>query len=267
MMTANRPLENRSKYDLNSIMNRSETESERLLLVLRRHLKSLGWTAPRIAAELSIGEATVKRWLAGKSMTIDRVSRLAALCGLGLADLVREAERPKTGLAQELTLAQERALMGDEFLALMFNTILSGYPPEETAADFSLPLPSVEAALARLERLALIDRLPGGRVRSLVDGKIIWSKPPMRTLFEQRMKEQFMALDFSAPESVYASELVKLSSQGAAMLAELIEEFRRKVQTLARDDRDTTHLPASWFVTLAVMRPLETSGLERLRAR
>ncbi|MBK6296686.1 MAG: helix-turn-helix domain-containing protein [Sphingomonadales bacterium] len=51
-------------------MNRSQSDSERLLAVLKRELKSHGWTGARIARTLSIGEATVKRWLAGKSATI-----------------------------------------------------------------------------------------------------------------------------------------------------------------------------------------------------
>ncbi|MBK8271428.1 MAG: helix-turn-helix transcriptional regulator, partial [Sphingomonadales bacterium] len=79
-------------------MNRSQSDSERLLAVLKRELKSHGWTGARIARKLSIGEATVKRWLAGKSATIDRLSKLAELCGLSLADLVRKAERPASGL-------------------------------------------------------------------------------------------------------------------------------------------------------------------------
>ena len=146
-------------------MIRSRNDSERLLVVLKRHLKSHGWTGARLAKELSIGEATVKRWLGGKSVTIDRLSRLAGLCEMSLADLVREAERPASGLAQELTLAQERALMADEFLALMFVTILAGYPPEETATDFALPPRLIESALSRLERLALIARRAGPLTR------------------------------------------------------------------------------------------------------
>ncbi|HMS19873.1 helix-turn-helix domain-containing protein [uncultured Sphingorhabdus sp.] len=246
-------------------MKRSETESARLLTALKRHLKSHGWTAARIAQRLSIGDATVKRWLAGKALTLDKLERLAGLCDVSLAELVRETEKPQSGLAHELTLAQEKALLSDEFLALMFFTILSGYPPEETTADFELPPRMVEAALTRLERLALIDRLSGGRVRPLVDRTIIWRKAPMRTLFDARMKNQFLSLDFAAPETVYASEMLKLSPQGTASLAELIEAFRRDVQALARKDRDTTHLPGQWITTLAVMRPLDTSGLDRLR--
>lgn len=255
-----------SFYDLFGIMIRSENQSQRLLTVLKRYLKTGGWTAARIAERLKISEATAKRWLAGKALTLDRLVSLAALCDLTLSELVRETEQPSAGLALELTLAQERALLSDEFLALIFFTILSGYPPHETAADFMLPARMVEAALMKLERLALIDRLSGGRVRPLVDRTIIWRKAPMRLLFEERMKAQFMTIDFSAIETVYASEMVKLSKQGAAMLAELIEEYRRDVQTLAQRDREVAHLPSEWYTTLAVMRPLDTSGLERLRA-
>lgn len=246
-------------------MKRTDSESQRLLAALKRHLKSGGWTAAKIARTLSIGEATAKRWLAGKALTLDRLAALASLCDLSLAELIRETEQPVSRLSNELTLAQERALMSDELLALMFITILSGYPPAETANDFLLPPTLVEAALAQLERLALIDRLTGGRVRPLVDRTVIWRKTPMRQLFEQRMKEQFVAVDFSAPDSVYSSEVIKLSAQGAAMLAELIEEYRRNVQALARRDRETSHLPAIWYTTLAVMRPLDLSGLNRLR--
>lgn len=246
---------------------RSETESARLLFTLRRHLKSKGLTTRRIAAELGIGEATAKRWLAGKGLTLERLERLAGLGGITLAELARESERPADGLAHELTLAQEKALMSDEFLALMFFTILAGSPPEETAADFDLPQRMVEAALLRLERLALIDRLSGGRVRPRVDRTIIWRKAPMRLLFETRMKPQFMAIDYSAADAVYASEMIKLSPKGIAALAELIEEFRRNVQALARHDRDTSHLPGVWVGTLAVMRSVDLSGLDRLRGQ
>lgn len=248
-------------------MLRSQSESARLLAALRRHLKSQGLTARQIAGELGIGEATAKRWLTGKGVTLDGLERLAGLGGITLAELARESDRPTDGLAHELTLAQEKALLSDEFLALMFFTILAGSPPHETATDFLLPPRLVEAALIRLERLALIDRLSGGRVRPRVDRTIIWRKAPMRSLFEARMKPQFMAIDYSAADAVYASEMVKLSPKGIAALAELIEEFRRNVQALARHDRDTSHLPGTWIATLAVMRAVDLSGLDRLRSQ
>jgi hypothetical protein len=213
--------------------------------------------------EERVGEATIKRWLAGRGLTLDRFDRLATLAGSSFAELVRLSERPAPGLAQELTLAQEKALSQDEFLSFLFMVILAGHRWEEILADFEVPPRQMEAALLRLERLALIDRLPGGRVRPLVDRAIVWRKTPMRALFEERMKPQFMAMDFAAEDAVYASEVVKLSSQGAAMLAELIEKHRRDVQALAEKDREVAHLPRSWHGMLCAARPLDTTGLRR----
>jgi transcriptional regulator with XRE-family HTH domain len=241
---------------------RYNNTSSAMLAVLRRHLRREGWTARRIAAEFGIGEATAKRWLAGKGLTLERLERLAALVGVTFGDLSREAERPGSDLAQELTLAQERALSSDAFLSFLFMTVLGGDPPDEIARDFAIPGAFIDAQLLRLERLALIDRLPGGRVRPRVDRTIVWRKGPMRALFEAQMKPQFMAMDFAAEDSVYASEAVKLSARGAAELGEAIETFRRQVQALAERDRDESLLPRRWHGMLCVMRVLDVSALE-----
>jgi transcriptional regulator with XRE-family HTH domain len=241
---------------------RHSSTSSAILALLRRHLRREGWTARRIAAEFGIGEATAKRWLAGRGLDLERLERLAGLCALSLADLAREAAHPETGLAQELTLAQERALSSDSFLSFLFMTILGGNPPEEIVEDFAVPAQYVDALLGRLERLALIDRLPGGRVRPRVERAVVWRKGPMRALFEAQMKPQFMAMDFAAEDAVYASEAVKLSARGAAELGEAIEAFRREVQALAERDRDHSLLPRRWHGMLCAMRVLDTRPLE-----
>lgn len=242
-------------------MERSVDESAHLLRTLRTQLRREGWTAPRIATYFGIGEATAKRWLAGRGLTLKKFGALAGLCDLTLAELARIAERPPAGLTQELTLAQERALTTNPFLSFVFIAILGGHSAAELIADFSIPEAEMESALGILVRLALIDRLPGGRVRPLVDRNIIWRKTPMRMQFEKHMKRQFLEMDFAADEAVYTSEVLKLSEQGAATLAEMIEKHRRDVQALAEQDRLHAHLPRSWYAMLCAARPLDTSAL------
>jgi transcriptional regulator with XRE-family HTH domain len=241
---------------------RSESATNSILVELRKALRQQGWTARRLAGEYGIGEATAKRWLAGKGLTLQRLEALSGLAGLSLGELARAAEHPASGLTQELTLAQERALSTDLFLAFLFMTILGGNTPAEVANDFAVPAKVMDTALARLERLALIDRLPGERVRPLVDRNIVWRKAPMRGLFEAHMKQQFMAMDFAAEDAVYASEVIKLSVRGAAELAEAIEAFRRDVHALAERDREVSLLQRQWYGLLSAMRVLDTSALE-----
>lgn len=232
-----------------------------LLGALRRELRAGGWTAKRIAAHFSASEASVKRWLAGRGLTLTRFEDLAELAGLSLAELADLAPHSQRGLAQELTLAQEQALSEDSLLSLLFMVIVGGEEWEDFARDFGVPEGAIEPALARLEKLALIDRLPGGRTRALLDRNALWRKSPLRERFEMQMKPQFVSMDFAALDAVYASEVVKLSDAGAARLAEAIERHRREVHRLAEEDRRTALLPRRWHAVLYAARPLDGAGL------
>ena len=240
---------------------RHDSTSAAMMGALRRHLRHEGWTAVRLAAKLGVSEATAQRWLAGKGLTLDRLDRLAGLADLTIADLAREAEDTPQGLARELTLAQERAVSADIFLSFLFMAILAGIQPDEIMADFSLPSRTMETALLKLERLALIDRLRQGRARALVDRTLVFRKAPLRSLFERHMKHIYFELDYAAPETAYASEMVKLSDVGAAQLAELVEKLRGEVQALSDRDRETAVLPRKWYGMLSVMRELDLSSV------
>ncbi len=237
-----------------------------MLAVLRRHLRQEGWTVARLAREMAIGEATAKRWLAGKGVTLDRLDALAKLVGLTLGELAREAEDAPSGLAHELTLAQEKALSANIFLSFLFMAMLNGVPPEEIAADFAIPPRAMEASLARLERLALIDRLRGGRVRARVDRALVFRKLPLRSLFDKHMKTAFFELDYGDPATVYVSGVHKLSRVGAAQLAEMMERYRLEVQALADRDRQGAVLDRDWYGMLMVMRTLDMTQVSRASA-
>jgi transcriptional regulator with XRE-family HTH domain len=237
-----------------------------LLAALRRNLRRHDLSIRVLAERLDVGEATVKRWLAGKGLTLDRLEQLCALAGLDLADLAQESRERPDHVSQELTFAQERALSDDQLMAFTFIVILGGDDWREIAGDFRLPEQIIEDALDRLDKLALIDRFPSGRVRPRIDRNIIWRKTPMRAQFETQMKAQFLDMDFSKPEAVYASDILKLSDQGAAMLSELIEQHRREIHSLADDDRRKSKLPRKWYGFLSAARALDMSGLTQLSA-
>ena len=240
--------------------NASEGHTGLIVIALRQSLKQHGWTIARLARHFEAGEATIKRWLSGHALTLDRLVALAALCNLSVAELAGNAERPQ--LHPALTLAQERELAKDIWLSFLFVAILGGEDWQEIRDDFHIPSADMDAALSRLDRLALIDRLPSGRVRATIDPAIMWRNSPMRTQFERLMKAQYMDMDFSAEDAVYASQVMKLSAQGAAQLAELIEKHRLDVQALASRDREVSRLPRQWYGMLCAARPLDTKRLD-----
>lgn len=241
-----------------------ERQLPHLIKVLRKLLRSNGLGIRDIAERMAVSPATVKRWFAGQGLAIDRFEALCDLAGIGLAELVELAAAPPRELARELTLAQEQALTENTLLSFLFFMIISGWPPSDLHDDFGVPVKDIETQLTRLERLALIDRLSGGRVRSRIDRRVAWRRGPMRKHFEQHMKRQFLEIDFGDPAAIYTAETAKLSPSGVARLEELIERFRLDVQQLADDDRRHSLLPRLWHTVLLAARPLDSARFRAL---
>lgn len=230
-------------------------ETALLLAALRRALRGAGWTQARLAVELGVGTATVKRWLHGRGLGVQMLARLSALAGTSLAGLAEDSR----SVAQEedhLTLAQEEALTQDTNLSTIFFLIVNGWPPSEATEGFHISPEVVERHVTRLERLALIDRLPGGRVRSRVSPAHAWQRAPMRRHFERNLKRLFFAIDYGDPATIFGAETVKLSPLGVARVRERIEAFRGELRAIEIEDRRTAALPAEWHAVLAVASSL-----------
>ena len=241
------------------------SQAAAMVSALRLALRDSGWTSPRIAAELQISLATVKRWLSGQALTLNNLAQLAKLAGVTLAELADSGEQASRALSEQLTLAQESALSKDTTLSLLFIVLLAGERWDAFERDFGLPEGTGKPLLAQLEKLALIDLLPGGNIRVKVDRGVLWRKTPLRERFETEMKPQFMAMNFADPSAVYASELVKLSDSGAAQVAEMIERHRRELQQLARQDRREAVLPRKWYAVLFAARGLDGAQVTGLK--
>mgnify|MGYP001587043263 CR=1 FL=1 len=232
------------------IKSGSDRQLSAVVSVLRQKLRAAGHSNRSAANALEVSEASVKRWLAGKGLTADRMEDLCQLAGMTLFELFGEAQPKAVDVATQLTLAQEKALAGDQSLSFTFFVALTGCSPRDIAVDFGLPDEFVESRLRKLERLALIDRLAGGKIRVLVDRKSAWLRGPLRTSFERYAKRTFVNMDFSSPHTVYAAEIVKLSPTGAAKMQELIHQMRLEVQALGDESRRESVMPGRWYWTL-----------------
>jgi len=236
-----------------SFKDPAQEEGQALLGALRRALRAANWTQARLADEMGVGSATMKRWLHGKGLSFQTLERLCALAGLGLSDLVQESRQPDYAL-NSLTLAQEAAMTEDPGLSTVFFLVLNQWPPSEAVDAFHLRPDDVERHVERLIRLALIDRLPSGRLRARLDPAYVWQREPMRRHFERHLKQYFLSLDFGRPETIFGVEMVKVSPVGAAQVREKVEQFRSDLRAIAKQDRRTAVLPAEWYAVLAVAR-------------
>lgn len=230
-------------------------EHELLLAALRRRLRGAGLTQADVAKKLEVGTATVKRWLHGRGLGLRTLSQLCALADTTLTEIAEEAAvRDRT--SDKLTLAQEKALTSSPELSTIFFIIVTGWPVSEAEEGFGIPADHIAQHVERLERLALIDRLPGGRLRARLDPAHVWQREPMRRHFETHMKHLFFSLDYGDPDTIFGVETVKLSPVGVARVAERIERFRAELREIAQADRRGSALPGEWYAILAVATPV-----------
>lgn len=218
-------------------------------------MRSAGLTQADLAKKLDVGTATIKRWLHGRGLSLRTLSQLCALADTTLTELAEESAIPDRS-SDKLTLAQEKALTASPELSTVFFIIITGWPVSEAQEGFGISPENILQHVDRLQRLALVDQLPGGRLRARLDPAHVWQREPMRRHFEQHMKHLFFELDYGDPETIFGAETLKLSPVGVARVAERIERFRGELREIAREDRRSSALPGEWHAVLAVACPV-----------
>jgi DNA-binding Xre family transcriptional regulator len=134
-----------------------------LVIALKAELKASALTYAAQAERLGIAESSVKRMFsASGDMPLSRIDAICRALNLDFADLARSVAE-KEPLLMELSLAQEKAVVGDRRLLLVAICCLSHWALEQIVATYQLTEAEVVKHLVRLDRLGVIDLRPGNR--------------------------------------------------------------------------------------------------------
>ena len=115
-----------------------------LVTTLKAELRRAGITYAHLAAELGLAESSVKRIFAKGDMPLSRIDEVLAVLKMDFAELARlvaQASPPR----QELTLAQERAVVADPKLLLAAICVLSQWTLEQIVQNYTLSKPQAVA--------------------------------------------------------------------------------------------------------------------------
>lgn len=231
------------------VMQESDSQLPLLVGALKRMLRMRAIGYRTIAETLGVSEPTIKRWFAGKALTVERLEKLCACADVSLLELVEFATRDADARLRQLTLAQEQGLAEDHELAFIFVIILRGWSPAELWAEQGLEMSSLVRFLSRLDKLRLIDMLPGNGVRLLTVRNVEWRKDgPMRTQMSQWLKARsFARASSNAP---WSAEMVKLSDASLTRVEDMSREFMRNIRLLGEVDRATSADQKAWYTIL-----------------
>lgn len=203
-------------------------EIDQLVATLKRHLKAQGRTYRSLAEELGVSEPSVKRMFATQRFTVERLVDIAHLLGFSLAELAQEAVVSQRQL-HTLTEAQERELVSDSSLLLVAVCVLNQWELSDIVRVYRLSEAECVQCLVKLDRLRLLQLMPGNRIRLNVARDFDWlPKGPIRTFFRRHGLEDFVKSEFSQPDEAMAFAHGMLTETAIAKIQVEIRKLRQK---------------------------------------
>lgn len=232
--------------------------------VLKRRLKEHGLTYAQVAEALDLSEASVKRLFAEKQFSLRRLDQVCGLMGLEISELVREL-KPEPRI-QQLTLEQEQELVSDDRLVLVAMCSLNRWQVSEIHANYDLTETEVIGYVARLDRMGLLELLPGNRTKPLVGHDFSWIKNgPLQRFMETKVQPDFFNCDFNGPGEfrLFLNGMLSTHSTEAVH-----QKMRRLAQEFLHCHQEDQVLPLRerFGVSLVVaIRPWEMEVFARYR--
>ena len=203
-------------------------QTNAMVTTLKKQLKAHGKTYSDLTEVLDLSEASIKRLFAEQNFTLHRLELICNFIGLQFEDLVRlmASDNPKI---EQLSLDQEKLIVEDPLLLILIVSVLNGYSFSELLAHYNIDELELVQKLAMMDRLSMIELLPGNRIKLLVAPNFQWQQGgPIQEYFQQNVEREFFKsrFDKSAEKLVVLNGMLSKSSN---------EELQAKIEKLARE--------------------------------
>lgn len=255
------------EYRLSGITRRysSVSQHQQLLDSLKGELRRRGKTYADVAEVLELSQASIKRLFSRGGFTLERLNRLCDWLDLEFGDLVRLVERDRAQVSR-LSESQEAELVADTRFLLLTLCLLNRWSVDEIIATYRVSELEAIGMLVRLDRMGLIELLPGNRVRLRITLDFAWRPGgPIQQFFEQQIQSEFFGSQFDQPGEL---RLVVNGMLSKSSNAELMRRMSRLVDTFTECRRADEGLPIDerhGSTLVLALRPWEAEVFERLR--
>lgn len=240
-------------------------EIDQLVTTLKRRLKIQGMTYRDLAHALGISEPSVKRMLSTGRVSLERMVEISHLLGFTLAELAHEAVVSER-LLHTLSETQEKDLVSDTRLLLVAVCVLNQWEVKDIVGTYALSEAECIQCLVKLDRLRLIQLLPGNRIRLNVARDFDWrSKGPIRSFFQSQGLNDFLRSDFSRDDEAMAFAHAMLTESAAAKMLGELRKLRQKLAELHEESLAAPLAKRRGTGLLLAMREWEIAAFTEIR--
>ncbi len=211
--------------------------SQSLVAAIKRELKTQGLSYRELAKRLTLSESAVKQMFSGENMTLKRVDAICDVLGLDIEDLVRLAA-DKNPQLEMLSVDQEKELIGDARLLLVAYCLINNWTFQEIIDRYTFTEHDCIRYMARLDKMRLIELLPGNRIKPLIAINFQWQKDgPIERYFRSAVQAQFFNSSFTEALSLRLVKNGDLSPQAIHQLMDRMNSAGQLFDDLNREER------------------------------
>lgn len=235
-----------------------QSEIPKMLTLLKQQFKQSGVKYAEIAERLDISEITVKRYLAGKGLTVSILEKLCRAAGLHLSDLTELLSRDEEIRPRQLSLDQELSLSKDLKAAFVFYLLRSGWTGNDIAVEFDIDQVQLFSILRFLEKIGLIALMPQNKARLLTVRFPHWlPSGPVRRAIDRSMIHVFEAVRIGAQGSRHELETMKITPRGLTRIHQALDQFTKEVREIAASNRAEPGSPGEWYTVMSVAQSVD----------
>ena len=222
-------------------------------------------TYKSLSEQLQLSEASIKRCFSQQSFTLERLEQVCEALGLTLSDVFIQVAQTQPRVSQ-LSEAQERELLENPRLLLAAVCVRDGWQFNEIIDYYAISEPEAVRLMVKLDRLKLIEFLPGNRYRLLIAQDFRWIPGgPLERFMEQEVMVKFMAPKKNEPWAFRFYLRGRYSASSVEIIQRRLNQLTREAAELNEEDARLPISERTHMGLLMAMRPWEPSLFEAMR--
>jgi len=211
-------------------------QTAQLIDTLKHSLKAQHKTYQHVADKLGLSLASVKRLFSEKNLSLQRLDQICQILDMEISDLVQRMNAQQRQL-NHLTEEQETEIAADPLLLLITVCVLNRWRMEDILTFYHIPETQCIQVLAKLDRLKLIELLPGNRIKLLVSANFAWlENGPIQRFFHAKVESEFFNSKFKRETERLIVINGMLTDSSNAILQRKLERLATEFDQLNSED-------------------------------
>ena len=198
--------------------------SIRIITTLKAQLKRAGITYRDLAKALGLSESAIKQMFSSNNCSLRRLEEICDIISLDVAELVALSARNEKSTV-ELSEAWEQALVTDKKLLVVAYCLTNDWTVNEIFDRYALEETELIQILAKLDKMKLIELLPGNRVRLRIANNFSWIPDgPIENFFQTEVQSEFFSGRFHPPQAIRFIKNGDITEHSKRRLMEKMEQ-------------------------------------------